>query len=203
MENTTSAGKGGQGAGRPRSTRAQQAILATALRLVRQEGFAALTIEKIAREAGVGKPTIYRWWPSKGAIVFDALQLYAQEALPLPPEGLLEERLGTWLRALFAVLNEDTGDIVRALMAEAQLDPDFAVFFREEFILIRRQPLLLLLREGIERGELEPGADCELLADLIYGAMWYRLLARHASLDEQYAHDIVDMLFRDAKPRSS
>lgn len=179
------------GAGRPRSTKAQEAILSTTLRLVRQEGFAALTIERIAREAGVGKPTIYRWWPSKGAIVFDALQQYAEHALPVPPAGPLTERLEAWLKALFHVLNEDTGDIVRGLMAEAQLDSAFAIFFREKFILVRRQPLLALLREGLQRGELPPETDCEVLADLIYGAMWYRLLAQHAPLDEQYAHAIV------------
>ena len=134
--------RGNSAAGRPRSTKARQAILAAALRMVKQDGFSALTIEGIAREAGVGKPTIYRWWPSKGAIVFEALQQHAQQVLPMPPTGLLDERLEEWLTMLFKTLNEDTGEIVRGLMAEAQRDPIFAAFFRTEFILVRRQPLL-------------------------------------------------------------
>ncbi len=84
--------------------------------------------------------------------------------------------------------------MVRSLMAEAQRDPIFAVSFRTEFIAVRRQPLLTILYEGKQRGELPAESDCEVLADLIYGAMWYRLLARHAPLDEQYAHDIVSLL---------
>ena len=192
MHTDTSAA--GRSAGRPRSTRARQAILATALRLVKQEGFSALTIEGIAREAGVGKPTIYRWWPSKGAIVFDALQQHAQQALPTPPDGPLAEQLEVWLKTLFKTLNGDTGEIVRGLMAEAQRDPVFAAFFRTEFILVRRQPLLTILHEGIKRGELPTDTDSEVMGDLIYGAMWYRLLAQHAPLDEKCAHDIVRTL---------
>jgi AcrR family transcriptional regulator len=183
-----------RGAGRPRSTKARQAILAAALRLVKQEGFSGLTIEGIAREAGVGKPTIYRWWPSKGAIVFEALQQQAQQVLPVPPAGSLAERLEIWLSQVFKVLNEETGEVVRGLMAEAQCDPAFAASFRTEFILVRRRPLLLILDEGIERSELPADTDSEVMADLIYGAMWYRLLARHAPLDEKFAHEIVRML---------
>lgn len=185
---------GGRGVGRPRSTKARLAILATALRLAKEEGFSALTIEGIAREAGVGKPTIYRWWHSKGAIVFDALQQHAQEELPLPPDGPLAERLYEWLTTIFKPLNGEIGEIVRSLMAEAQRDPVFADFFRAEFILPRRQPLLAILRAGIRRGELPPATDSEVMADLIYGAMWYRLLARHAPLDEQCAREIVRTL---------
>jgi AcrR family transcriptional regulator len=159
-----------------------------------EEGFSALTIEGIAREAGVGKPTIYRWWPSKGAIVFEALQQHAQRELPLPPDGPLAERLQIWLITIFKPLNGKVGDIVRGLMAEAQRDPVFADFFRAEFILPRRQPLLAILRAGIRRGELPSTTDSEVMADLIYGAMWYRLLAQHAPLDEQCAQDIVRTL---------
>jgi AcrR family transcriptional regulator len=57
----------------------------------------------------VGKPTIYRWWPSKGAIVFDALHQHAQQALPTPPDAPLAERLEIWLKTLFKALNEETG----------------------------------------------------------------------------------------------
>jgi AcrR family transcriptional regulator len=187
-----------RGAGRPRSARARQAILAAAMSLVKRDGFSALTIEGIAREAGVGKPTIYRWWASKGAIVFEALQQHAQQVLPVPAAGSLVERLEIWLKMLFEVLNEDTGEIVRGLMAEAQRDPIFAVSFRTEFIAVRRQPLRMILREGLERGELPASTDIEVMADLIYGAMWYRLLTQHAPLDETYAYAIVRTLL----PRS-
>ncbi|QBD78254.1 TetR/AcrR family transcriptional regulator [Ktedonosporobacter rubrisoli] len=184
-----------RGVGRPRSTQAQQAVLAAALHLVKQVGFSRLSIEGIAREAGVGKPTIYRWWPSKGAIVFDALLLYAQQTLPLPPEGPLPVRLEAWLKMTFSVLSGETGEIVRSLMAEAQHDPAFAAIFRTKFILLRRQPLLAIIEEGRRRGELPADSNGEVMADLIYGAMWYRLLVQHAPLDDKFAHDIVHTLF--------
>src|SRR5690349_16732001 len=113
--------------GRPRSESAHQAILDAALHLARRDGFSALTIERIAREAGVGKPTIYRWWSSKGTIVFEALQQRAEQMIPVPVDGPLPARLTAYLQSVFTVLNEDTGEIVRSLMAEAQHDPAFAV----------------------------------------------------------------------------
>lgn len=184
-------------AGRPRSAASRQAILDTALQLTQQDGFAALTIERIAKEAGVGKPTIYRWWPSKGAIVFEALQQYGEQTLPLPTGSSLAVRLETYLQALFAVLNGWTGKIIKSLMAEAQHDPVFADLFRTQFIAARRQPVLTLLREGCLQGELSPDANIEILADLIYGAMWYRLLTEHAPLDDQFAHEIVHAVLRN------
>ncbi len=185
--------------GRPRSELARQAILDAALQLVKREGFQALTIEGIAREAMVGKPTIYRWWPSKGAIVFEALLQHAEQTLPIASamyETPLADSVVAFLEAIFKTLNEDTGEVVRALMAEAQLDPVFADLFRKQFITVRRQPLLTILRNGIERGELARDTKIEVLADLIYGAMWYRLLARHAPLDDQFALDIVQTCLR-------
>ena len=59
---------------------------------------------------------------------------------------------------------------------------------------MRRQPLLAILREGVRRGELSATTDIEVMADLIYGAMWYRLLVQHAPLDDAYAHEIVTLL---------
>lgn len=184
-----------RGAGRPRSEVARQAILDAALQLAREEGFPALTIERIAREAGVGKPTIYRWWSSKGAIVFEALQQRAVQAIPIPVEGPLPVRLTAFLQSVFAALNDDTGEIVCSLMAEAQRDPAFADLFRAQFITMRRKPLLTLLQQGVAKGELAANTNVDVLADLIYGAMWYRLLVRHAPLDEIFAHDIVRTLW--------
>lgn len=181
----------GNNVGRPRSMVARQAILDAALQLTRQDGFASLTIERIAHVAHVGKPTIYRWWPSKAAIVFEALQQHAEHTLPLPVGSSLPMRLEAFLRELFKTLNGKMGEIVKNLMAEAQRDPEFAVLFREHFITLRRQPILTLLQEGRAQGELEPDCNIEVLADLIYGAMWYRLLVQHGPLDDNFAHEIV------------
>jgi AcrR family transcriptional regulator len=173
---------------------ARQAILETALRLTLKNGFASLTIEEISKEARVGKPTIYRYWPSKGTIVLDALIEFGGQTLPLPTGPSLAARLESFLQALFRTLSGEIGEILKSLMGEAQLDPTFATLFRTSFIAARRQPVLTLLSEGKEHGELASDSDVEVLADLIYGAMWYRLLVQHASLDDQFAHEIVHAL---------
>lgn len=181
-------------AGRPRSETARQAILDAAFKLAKNEGFSALTIEGIAQEAGVGKPTIYRWWSSKGEIVFAALLQHVEQTIPEVPNGPLTTTLVALLQALFRTLNEETGEIVKGLMAEAQRDPAFAALFRTQFIDVRREPVLTILRAGKTRGELASDTNIDVLADLIYGAMWYRLLAHHAPLDDQFARAIVHTL---------
>lgn len=184
--NTTS-----HGVGRPRSMASRQAILETALRLTLKDGFASLTVEGISKEARVGKPTVYRWWSSKGAIVLEALMQFAGQTLPLPEAPSLSMRLETYLQALFKLLNGEVGTILKSLVGEAQRDPEFARLFRSQFIATRRQPMLTLLRDGIERGDLPPDSNIEVLADLIHGAMLYRLLVQHGPLDNQLAHEIV------------
>jgi AcrR family transcriptional regulator len=186
-----------QGVGRPRSMASREAILESALQLTLKNGFAALTIEGISKEARVGKPTIYRWWPSKGAIVLEALTQRAANILPLPSKGLsLSRRVESFLQELFRVLNGELGAVVKGLMGEAQLDPEFATLFREKFVAVRRQPVLTMLREGQAQGELSPDSDIELLGDLLYGAIWYRLLVQHAPLDGKFAREIVRVVLK-------
>lgn len=180
--------------GRPRSQATRQHILDTALQMAYRDGFAALTIDGLSRAAGVGKPTIYRWWPSKSFIVFDALQQYANESLPLPEGDTLAARLDTFLQAMFTALNGPIGALLKSLMAEAQNDPAFAELFRTHFIAVRRQAVLTLLRDAQAQGQLGVDVDIEVLADAIYGAMWYRLLIAHAPLDAPFAHALVRAL---------
>jgi hypothetical protein len=90
---------------------------------------------------------------------------------------------------------EGTGEIVRSLMAEAQFNPDFAKVFRETFIFSRRQALIRILERCVQRGELPRNADVELIADLCYGPIWYRLMNRHATLEEPFVSSLVTYLF--------
>lgn len=126
--------------------------------------------------------------------MLEALMEHAQQTIPLPKEPALAARLETFLQSLFRVLNGEIGDILKGLMGEAQHDPTFAELFRVRFITARRQPVLTLLHEGVERGELPSDSNIEVLADLIYGAMWYRLLVQHGPLDDQFAHELTRSL---------
>jgi AcrR family transcriptional regulator len=114
------------GPGRRRSEQSHRAILESALFILVEQGYRALTIEGVAKRAGVSKQTIYRWWSSKAAIVLEALTIDAQERLPVPNTGTVRGDLKVLLSGAFRELAQRTGPIVRGLMAEAQLDPEFA-----------------------------------------------------------------------------
>ncbi|WP_276356430.1 TetR-like C-terminal domain-containing protein [Cohnella caldifontis] len=96
-----------------------------------------------------------------------------------------------------AILTLGAGKIMRSLMAEAQFDDGFARIFRERFISSRRETLIALLQRGAARGELPKDADLELLADLCYGPIWYRLLNGHAPLDEPFVQAITARILRN------
>ncbi len=124
--------------GRPRSEQSREAILNATHRLLNELGGAGLTIEAIAREAGVGKPTIYRWWPSMADIVLEALLHQAEAAIPVPSCGSCAEALRRFLRQSLIAINEGAGVHLRFLMAQAQQDEAFRERFRDGFVSRRR-----------------------------------------------------------------
>ena len=186
--------KSGDGKKR-RSEQSYHAILESTLAILAEKGYKALTIEGIAAKARVSKQTIYRWWSSKAAIVLEALTNHAQQQLPIPDSGSVRGDLEVLLNALFYELSQQSGSIVRGLMAEAQFDSEFGRMFREDFIAQRREVLLCILRRGQQRGEISSQVDLELIVDLLYGPMWYRLLNQHAPLNEEFAQHLLDQLF--------
>jgi AcrR family transcriptional regulator len=177
--------------GRQRSRAAHEAILKAALTLLQKDGYRAITIEKIAAEAGVGKQTIYRWWPSKAAVVLEAFAGGAGSRIRAPESGDLRSEVTQFLRTTFERLSAESGPIVRGLMSEALLDPDFAAAFREMFIAKRRTVLREILERGVRRGEVIARFDLELMVDMLYGPMWYRLLNQHAPLDSTFAEQLA------------
>src|ERR1700752_2809726 len=128
--------------GRKRSEQSRQAILLAALELLAESGYAALSIEGIATRSGTGKQTIYRWWPSKADVLLDALATKADLHIPIPDEGSYAADLRAFLAASFALGSQSTLiSILRALMAEAQIDQEFWQRFRAAFLQRRRDAL--------------------------------------------------------------
>jgi AcrR family transcriptional regulator len=182
------------GPGRPRSEAAQRAILSAALDELRERGYAALTIEGIAARAGAGKQTIYRWWPSKADVVLDALLDMAETHVIVPDEGTLDADLSAFLSATFRQRGQRA--VLTGLMAQTVLDPAFAIAFRERFLFKRRAALRGILERATERGEIAPGTDLELLIDVVYGVLWYRLFVDHAPLNEKAGRQLTDLVMR-------
>lgn len=177
--------------GRPRNKESYQAILNAALTLLKQNGYKVMTIEGIAREAGVGKQTIYRWWSSKAHVILEAFAQFAETEIEIPNQGDLYDDLTLFLSQTFQTLEDGSKHIVRALMAEAILDAEFQCLFREQFITKRRNSLQQIIQQAVERGELPETVDFTLIIDLLYGAMWYRLLNGHAPLDSAFARQLA------------
>ncbi len=182
--------------GRRRSDQTHQAILQAAMEVMAQEGYRAMTIEAIAAKAGAGKKTIYRWWPSKAAVALEALTAQTETQAPFLDTGALEGDLLAYFEQSFPALRGDAGQLLRGLAAEAQLDPEFARDFQRVFIMPRRASLVALLTRGAQRGELAAETNVDVLADLIYGAKWYRFLLYPAPLDAAFAQDIVTIIRR-------
>jgi AcrR family transcriptional regulator len=182
--------------GRPRSDAARRAIHEAALRLLATGGYRALTMERIAAAAGVGKQTVYRWWPSKAAVVLDALAAHADADIAVPDTGDGVKDLTRFLAATFRALRNGDAPIVRALMAEAQHDATFARNFWTELIAQRRDAMRTILSRAQARGELAADTDLDLLVDLAYGVMWYRLLLDNAPLTDAAAATIAAVVFR-------
>ncbi|RUS46662.1 TetR/AcrR family transcriptional regulator [Cohnella sp. AR92] len=182
--------------GRPRSQQAMEAVLTAVRQLLQTSTYKELTMEGIAKAAGVGKPTLYRWWPNIASIVMDVMKQQALHDIGVPDTGSLESDLLLYIGDTCRSLTQGAGGIMRSLMAEAQFDDGFAQIFRESFISSRRAMLIALLQRGAARGELPKDADLELLADLCYGPIWYRLLNGHGSLDEPFVQAITAHIIR-------
>jgi AcrR family transcriptional regulator len=173
--------------GRRRSERSHESILAATQELLVERGYPELTIEGIAARAGVGKQTIYRWWPSKAALVLEAY-LAGAEAVPPPEEhATTRQDVCALLGWLIAVLAEPTG-----LVGDLQHDPDLAKGFHRDVVPARREAMHAALERGRERGEIRADADLGLAVDALHGAVFYRLLLSGEPLDAAFAESLAE-----------
>lgn len=184
--------------GRPRSEQARQAILRSTSRLLQRTGFAELSIEAIAAHAGVGKATVYRWWPDKGALVVDAFASSAEDELHFPDSGSVFKDMSLQMNQFLAILRSRRGRIVAAVIAGGQSDSHLIQAFRERFLRPRRQEAYQTLRRGIDRGELPRNLDLDLLLDILYGAIYMRFLIRHDQLSEAYIAEVCRLVLNGA-----
>jgi AcrR family transcriptional regulator len=178
-----------------RSARAREAILRATRELLPETGYGRLTIEGIAARAGVGKQTIYRWWPSKGAVVFDALLEDAgatAEDRALPDTGDIGRDLRTVLReTVEELLDPETDRLQRTITAEIQHDPALADELVARLLRPQMQATADRLRAAQEAGQLAPDIDVDLAAELLFGPLLHRWLLRTAPLDARYADALV------------
>ncbi|MET8684907.1 TetR/AcrR family transcriptional regulator [Streptomyces sp. NPDC004732] len=178
-------------AGRPRDTRLDEAILTATQELLEEGGYPGLTMEAVARRAGTTKPAIRRRWPSRQHLVIAALADTMGTA-PTPDTGCthcdLIEGIDTLSRAFGGSLGRRT---LPALMAELADDPALDRVFAETIFHPRRATTEAALRRGIERGDIRPDADIDLLLDMLGATTYHRVLFGHLRVTDSLAHDVV------------
>lgn len=178
--------------GRPRSEEARSAILNSTLELLEEVGFSDLKIEAIAARAGVGKTTIYRWWPSKAVLVADAFMSSVIRETRFPDTGSVREDLRAQMQRLAGIFRGQRGRILRSLVGGGQSDPELIAAFRNRWLIPRRAEAFGILQRAIDRGQLPPELDRNLLLDTLYGPLYFRMLVGHGPLSAAFVDGVCD-----------
>jgi AcrR family transcriptional regulator len=187
-----------------RNESARQAILAAAIALVAELGYEKASIEGIARLAGVGKQTIYRWWPSKGAVVLEALDDSLATVVDFPDSGDIVEDLRVQMSGVTELLaRTQVGGVYRGLIAAAQSDTALSDAHLERVI----EPATVACRRRLglarERGEIRADVDDQTVIDLLWGSIYYRLLLHTRPLDPEQVDAALDVVFAGLCPPSA
>src|SRR6202451_3885210 len=195
-------GRGGRkrSPGRPRSGHARLPILRSALKLLGENGFSELTIEEVAAHAGVGKATVYRWWPNKAAIIADAFASSTSRKLHFPDTGSVYTDMSQQMRQLVKICRSRRGRIVSAMVGGGQRDRDLTRAARERFLWRPRREAYATLRRAIQRGELRDDVDQDLLLDSLYGPIYMRFLIRHDNLTPNFVDRLCQLVLAGARP---
>jgi AcrR family transcriptional regulator len=192
-----------KGRGRTRSAEAEASVLKAALSLLERKSLREVTTDAIARKAGVSKATIYKWWPNKRLVALDAFLGSMNASVVMPDTGSALDDFTQQLQSLMAFYKSPLGKLFGQFIAEGQSDPTFLALFRERFLYARRDAVRILWQRGVLRGEIRKELDSELILDLIYGPMIFRLLAGHGSLCKHDSIAMVQAIFSGiAQPKS-
>ncbi len=174
----------GRKPGRPRSTEADEAILAATLELLLEDGYRALTMEAVRARSGVGKATLYRRFGSKEELVASAVRHLHQD-LAAPDTGSLRGDYEAISAAVLAAARSSNAPLLMPrLLAESTGNPELHRIFFENLVRPRRAALLEIVRRAVERGELRDDLDSELVVDVLTGPHIYRLLISGGDVEQ-------------------
>jgi AcrR family transcriptional regulator len=182
--------------GRPRCLDARRAILDATWQILGGEGgFADLTMEGIAERAGVGKTTIYRWWPNKASVAAEAFLTHVEPKVRFPDTGSLREDIRLQMKEVCKVLNSKSGRVLRALLGGGQSDPELIEAFRSHWMEPRRVKCREILCRAVRNGEMRSDINIDLAMDALYGPFYLRFLVKHLPLDDSFVDQLCDSVF--------
>jgi AcrR family transcriptional regulator len=167
------------------------AIMEAAADLLAEGGLAAASIEAIAARAGVSKVTIYKWWPSRGAVAVDAYFHRYQQTIQVEDTGDVAHDLAMQIRALIQAFRGRAGRVMTELIGQAQSDPALAEVLRSRWLQPRREAAAGVLQRYVDRGEIRPDIDAGIVMDQLYAPVYYRLAMQHEPLFDELADTLV------------
>ena len=182
--------------GRPRSEAARQAILTAAYQLLKESPLSAITSALLADRAGVSKATLYRWWPSKEAILLDGYFETISHAIEQEPSGDPLSDLTASVQRGYATMSGPDGEIFADLVAASRFDGDMQKALNEQLNGPRCQETVQILQAAIDAGQVEPVDDPDLLIEMIYGPLFSRLMT-----GEEIEPDLADRILEKLVPR--
>ena len=187
-----------RGPGRPRDPELDRAILEATIDVLETDGYHNLSIDAVAARAKVGKTTIYRRWPSKAPLVVDALaHLKASTSSDIPDDLSTREAL---VRIMSDLVRKSSSaeQLLAGLVDEMARDPELAETVRTGIVAPRRKVIFAALERGIERGEIRPDVDVEVIADLLGGPVVIRRLLTGRPVTARFVRAVVDMVLDGA-----
>lgn len=189
--------------GRPRNLAARKAILKAAYELLQDGGIAAVTIEAVAARASVGRPTVYRWWPNANAVAMAALMEIADTSVSKGESKSAIAALRRQLRAVASVFSTPAGRSVASMLASSESDTEISKSFRNHFIYERREEGRTLLQRAMREGAIRSDFDVDAALDLLYGPLFYRLIAAPGTLAPSYTDRIFALVFEGLRTNST
>ncbi|MFF4959240.1 TetR/AcrR family transcriptional regulator [Streptomyces sp. NPDC001222] len=189
-----------RGRGRRPAAEVRADALEAAGALLLEGGMGPFTIEAVADKAGVSKTTIYKWWPSKGALALDGYFHAVESALTFPDSGDIEADLTAQLRAFVHVVTRTpAGRVIAELIGQAQTDPDLSAALLKRYSGPRRELAVETMLRARSRGQLRADVDPEVLVDQLWGACYHRLLMPNLPLTEEFAVSLVANLMHGVR----
>jgi AcrR family transcriptional regulator len=186
----------GRGRGRRPAAEVRMEILEAAGDLLFDEGMSGFTIEKVAKLSGASKMTIYKWWPSKGALALDGYFHRVEPQLEFPDTGDIEADLRLQLHAFLRVIRDSpAGPVIAELIGQAQSDPELKAAYLQRYSSPRRALGVAAMAKAKERRQLRANLNPETVVDQLWGACYHRLLLPDQPLTDEFVDALVDNLF--------
>ncbi len=188
--------------GRPRSPDTTTAILDATLELWRDLGYSAVSIDAIAARAGVSKPTIYRRWPGRQAVLVAAIERFVPPG-EVPDLGSFRDEVVAFLRDRAEMYR--TSGVRRIMAGTVAASAEDEDFHRDVEPFLDKFPagMRIIIQRGIARGDVRPDVDIELLTAMINGSFYYRSIIEHKGLDNRAAEYVADIVTVAVAPHSA